>query len=96
MISESDKPVEFKITGEQFIAIAPAMCPANVELKYMELVSIGSLTTAHRNLINDLLEEDSAQRFLARMDDKKNPITLNTLGEVAKWLIETYSGNVMG
>lgn len=92
-ISDSTKDMEFKVTGEQFIAKAPSKVPANIVTRYTEMVNRGMLHQAHVMFFNAVLPQESEERFMIRLDSVENPITLSQMANVANWLMEIYSGN---
>jgi len=97
LTSERDEPVKFKVDDDVFVAVPPNKLPANVLIGYAEMVSMGRTRTAHLRLFADVLEEDSHTTFAARLESKDNPITLNTMADVANWLIqEIYAGKAKG
>lgn len=96
-ISELDEPVKFSVSGDVFVAVAPARLPANVLVRYAEGVTIGRVHSAHMRLFSDVLDEDSYKLFADRLDSSENPITLHTMANITTWLVEEiYSGKDTG
>lgn len=90
-VSDSDEPVEFDISPDSFTALKPGEVPANVLIKYSEQVQAGKLYEAHQDFFERVLIGESAKVFKDRLDSSETPITLNTMIEVAGWLVEQYS-----
>jgi len=103
LTSESDQPVKFKVHDDVYVAVAPCDLPGNVLVRYAETVAMGRVYSAHLMFFEAALEEESFETFQSRLDKKRSaenpakPITLNTMAEVANWLIEEiYAGKAKG
>lgn len=90
-VASSEKPIQFKIGEDVFTAVAPDMLPANVLIRYTESLQSGKMHEANINFFKRVFDEESAAKFNDRMDDPKNPITLDTMVEVVDWLTEQYT-----
>lgn len=90
-VAEAADLIEFKIGSDVFKAIAPERLPGNVLIRYAETVQAGKLYEAHQVFFTRALDKESAELFNHRLDSKENPIPLNTMAEVAEWLVEQYS-----
>lgn len=90
-VADTTEPLEFKIGKDVFKACAPEMLPGNVIIRYTEKVNAGKLHEAHQEFFNRVLDKESADLFNFRLDSKDNPINLNTMANVAAWLMEQYT-----
>lgn len=90
-IAEATEPVEFQIGKDVFTARPPESLPANVLIKYSEMVGEGKLYDAHHYFFQKSLLGESIELFTTRLEDSDNPINLGTMVQVAEWLVEMYS-----
>lgn len=91
--SGSTEDVEFTIDGDVFKAIAPRNFPANAMIRYAETIAEGKVFSAHERFFADALTEESYKLFYDRLDSGVNPINIDTMIQVASWLVgEVYGG----
>lgn len=90
-VSDAVEPVEFQVGDETFYALAPDALPANILIRYTEMVQDGKLYDAHKTFFGRALVKESADRFIHRLDSTETPITLSVMVQVAEWLVEIYS-----
>lgn len=90
-VSEASEPIQFKIGDDVFTAKPAAKLPGNVLIRYSEQVQAGKLHEAHQQFFARALDKDSADLFAFRLDSSENPINLETMTQVAIWLMEQYS-----
>jgi hypothetical protein len=90
-VSTSNEAIQFKIGDDVFTARAASKLPGNVLIRYTETVQAGKLHEAHQTFFARVLEKESADLFAFRLDSSDNPINLQTMTEVAVWLMEQYS-----
>lgn len=93
------KPVKFNIdkadgTKDIFEGISDLPALLLVEFAGMtETLSQSSISDqpkVFKTLFELVLTEDSAARFIGRMKDKKNPISLTQITEIMPWIMEQY------
>lgn len=91
--SGSEDEVEFTIDGDAFTALAPRRLPANVLIRYAESIGEGKLFAAHERFFADVLTEEGYKTFYDRLDSNVNPINIDTMIQVASYLVgEVYGG----
>ncbi len=80
--------VDFTIDGDVFhaVGVAPAMAILNVS-RINEAKDMGKVEVI-MSFLDQVLEEESAERFAARLTDRMNPITIDQCASVAIYLIE--------
>lgn len=90
------KPIKFRINGELFEA-APDVA-AELMMKFADQAEIldnpGATNEQRseviRNLFYMVLMPESADRFVARLNDPENPIGIRIFTEVTQWILEQY------
>lgn len=90
-VAAAQSPVEFQVGTDTFYALAPDSVPANILIRYTELIEDNKLFEAHKTFFNRVLVGESADQFIHRMDSTDNPINLAVMIQVAEWLIEMYA-----
>jgi hypothetical protein len=92
--ASAEGPVRFTIDGEVYEA-APVM-PAEALLAVTGLIDNTSQSAQVQGIVaflDDALLADSSRRLSERMRSKENPISLQEVAEVGRWLIEeVYTG----
>jgi|SRR6056297_1738545 len=91
---EEAQELSFKLYDEEFL------CTPAVQGKFLiDLISgAGDETSTSRNLeiitefFENVLEEESNERFQALLKDKKKIVTVETLSEIVAWLMSEYTG----
>lgn len=88
------QPIQWTMDEDTFQAAAA--CPQDVLL---ELIKMGNPDTTREQKIaamptflDQVLLPESAARYAARVKDPENPIELEQTVEVAKYLVEQYTG----
>lgn len=93
-----EKPrVQFKLDGDIFVGVRDI--PAIKALEFsghadklkLEGVPIEERIKMFMDILRLLLEPDSADRFISRLNDGVNPIGLKTLLKIVPWLFEQYA-----
>lgn len=95
-IGDAMEEVRFTVGGEKFTAVPANRLIGNALIRYTESLERGQVYLANASFIRDCMTDDSADRFLNRMDSKSDPITLQTVGEVLNWLIGEVYGKYQG
>lgn len=87
------EPLVFKLHGEEFTAIPTIQGKVLMDLvsKSQSEDSVEAMSVIS-TFFDNVLVEESLERFNALLSDKKRIVTMETLGEVISWLIEEYSG----
>jgi hypothetical protein len=91
------KPIKFKIDDDIFEAVPDVA--AEVMIRFIDQASIlenaEAPTNEKMNVIQGMfymvLKKESADTFVARLNDPDRPISLNTFVEVVQWIMEQYS-----
>lgn len=86
-ITKTDQPIIFTIGNEDFEAIPAEKLSANVIARYFQEINEGNLFKAHEEFFQAVLTLESYERFNTRLNFKKDPITIFTLGDITSWLI---------
>lgn len=89
--------VQFKLDGDIFTGVREI--PAIKALEFSghsdklkrDDVPMSERIALFMDIIRLLLEPQSAERFIARLNDTANPIGLPTMMKVVPWLFEQYS-----
>lgn len=85
-----NKPYPFKIDGDIFYAVADVPLGNLAELaKLRENIDLANINQL-LDLFDEMLLDDSAALFKARLHDKSNPIGRSHIIPVLEWLMETY------
>lgn len=90
---EEAEQLSFKLYDEEFI------CTPAVQGKFLInlIAGAGDEENSSRNLeiisefFENVLEEESNERFQALLQDKKKIVTVETLGEIVAWLMSEYT-----
>jgi len=85
-------PLGFALNGEEFVC-RPAVAGA-VLLDFVRRAdsnSGGMAADAIVEFLEDSLEENDKERFVAMIRDPEVIVEVDTLGEIAGWLIEQYT-----
>jgi len=87
------EPLAFKLHGEDF------NCRPSLQGKAILDMASNSNSTDPSDISKSLygffeksLESESYTRFAALLDDPNKIVTVESLGEIAGWLVEQYSG----
>lgn len=94
----SKPAVKFKLDDDVFYGVRDLPAIKALEFTgYAEQFSDSKLPSSQRvamfiDVIKMLLEPESAERFIGRLNDPVNPIGLTTFTGVIRWLFEQYAG----
>lgn len=91
------KSIKFKVDDDIFEAVPDIA--AELAMEYASQLEL--LTNTEENTLNSqkevvhstirlILFEESADRFIARLRDRKNPIGSQRFGKITEWLLEQY------
>lgn len=82
--------IEFTVDGEKYTALPASKLPSGTVIKYLN-ESTGSPIESLLEFLTVVLDEDSAERFQARVDgETDNPIPFGLLAEIAGWIVGEY------
>lgn len=91
-IQEEATPLSFKLYDEEFL------CVPQVQGKLLlDLVSESSSNDPVKSagivtkFFNYVLEDESAERFNALLEDKNRIVSVDTLADITAWLVEEYT-----
>ena len=91
-IQEEAAPLSFKLYDEEFF------CVPQVQGKLLlDLVSESSSDDPVKSagivtkFFNYVLEDESAERFNALLEDKNRIVSVDTLADITAWLVEEYT-----
>jgi hypothetical protein len=90
---ESTEPISFKLYDEEFFCV-PQM-QGRVMLSLVKDSSSDDPMVAANTIdkfFDQVLVEESLERFNTLTLDKEKIVTTETLGEIVGWLLEEYSG----
>lgn len=93
--TSSSKEIKFKVDDDVFECIKAI--PAKSILEFSGLIDslqqndMGRAGELFDKLFTLVLKEESAKKFLARLEDKDNPITVNQIKDIIKYVLEEYS-----
>lgn len=86
--------VRFRVDEDVFVGVAgiPALDLLEFGALYDGLseTDIMKKPEAFTKMINLVLQDESAQRFNARMSDRSNPISMVQVMEILPWIMERY------
>lgn len=90
-VAAATEALEFEVGDDKFTARPANRLPGVTLIRYVETIQEGHVYRAHLEFFEKALVEESSTRFLARLEDPDNPITLEIMVSVCEWLVESYS-----
>jgi hypothetical protein len=86
--------IEFTIDADTFTAVpaipAGVMIDAAAKMDSIDNATVAEQCAALTDILQMCLEEQSYERFTARMNDRANPVDTAQLMDVVMWLFEEY------
>lgn len=87
------RTVTFDVDGEEFRCVPNPPAAAITDVAISSTQSQGEQVKAIMQYLDLVLDDDSAKRIAERMRDKTNPIDLEVLLDIYRWLLAELSPN---
>jgi hypothetical protein len=89
------RKIRFKIDGDVFYCVPDLPILVLIDFASMadkldETAMDDKMRSLFVNMFNLVLVDESAERFIARMGDKSNPISMEQINEIMPWVMERY------
>lgn len=93
--TKARRSIKFKIDDDVFNCVPDLPVLTLIDFAAMaEKINETSMDESMRNLFIDMfkliLVDTAAERFIARMQDKINPISMDQVNEIMPWVMEKY------